>query len=176
MIKLDLVRKKAFYRRVLAIMLPVAMQQAINMGVNMMDTVMLGSFGEVQLSASSLANSFYNIFQIFCMGITAGCSILIAQYWGAGEQKKVKQSFALAIRLTALFGFIFSVITWFFPGQIMGLFTKDADVISAGIGYLKITVFIYLIHGVGLVTAQLMRSVGQVRLVHQPSKQSEMDP
>lgn len=164
MIKLDLVREKAFYRRVLAIMLPVAMQQAINMGVNMMDTVMLGSFGEVQLSASSLANSFYNIFQIFCMGITAGCSILVAQYWGAGEQKKVKQSFALAIRLTALFGFVFSVITWFFPGQIMGLFTKDADVISAGIGYLKITVFVYLIHGIGLVTAQLMRSVGQASL------------
>ena len=63
MIKLDLIREKTFYRRVLTIMLPVAMQQAINMGVNMMDTVMLGSFGEVQLSASSLANSFYNILQ-----------------------------------------------------------------------------------------------------------------
>lgn len=63
MIKLDLIREKTFYRRVLTIMLPVAMQQAINMGVNMMDTVMPGSFGEVQLSASSLANSFYNILQ-----------------------------------------------------------------------------------------------------------------
>lgn len=164
MIKLDLVREKAFYRRVLAIMLPVAMQQAINMGVNMMDTIMLGSFGEVQLSASSLANSFYSIFQIFCMGITAGCSILVAQYWGAGKIKGVKQSFALAIHLTALFGLVFSCVTWFFPAQIMGLFTKDADVISAGMGYLKITVFIYLIHGTGLVTAQLMRSVGQASL------------
>lgn len=63
MIKLDLIREKTFYRRVLTIMLPVAMQQAINMGVNMMDTVMPGSFGEVQLSASSPANSFYNILQ-----------------------------------------------------------------------------------------------------------------
>ena len=56
--RIRIIRDKKFYERVLAIALPVAAQQAINMGVNMMDTVMLGSFGEVQLSGSSLANSF----------------------------------------------------------------------------------------------------------------------
>ncbi len=162
--KIELVKDKRFYERVLAIMLPVAMQQAINMGVNMMDTIMLGSFGEVQLSASSLANSFYSIFQIFCMGITAGCSILVSQHYGAGQMKQVKQSFALALRLTAAFGVVFALLTYLFPGQIMRLFSKDPDVIAAGVGYLKITVFIYLIHGIGLVTAQLMRSVGQASL------------
>lgn len=162
--KIELVKDKHFYERVLAIMLPVAMQQAINMGVNMMDTIMLGSFGEVQLSASSLANSFYSIFQIFCMGITAGCSILVSQHYGAGQMKQVKQSFALALRLTAAFGVVFALLTYLFPGQIMRLFSKDPDVIAAGVGYLKITVFIYLIHGIGLVTAQLMRSVGQASL------------
>lgn len=162
--KIELVKDKHFYERVLAIMLPVAMQQAINMGVNMMDTIMLGSFGEVQLSASSLANSFYSIFQIFCMGITAGCSILVSQHYGAGQIKQVKQSFALALRLTAAFGVVFALLTYFFPEQIMRLFSKDPDVIAAGVGYLKITVFIYLIHGIGLVTAQLMRSVGQASL------------
>ena len=175
--KIELVKDKHFYERVLAIMLPVAMQQAINMGVNMMDTIMLGSFGEGQLSASSLANSFYSIFQIFCMGITAGCSILVSQHYGAGQIKQVKQSFALALRLTAAFGVVFALLTYFFPEQIMRLFSKDPDVIeaarsgkldpdviAAGVGYLKITVFIYLIHGIGLVTAQLMRSVGQASL------------
>lgn len=162
--KIELIKDKHFYERVLAIMLPVAMQQAINMGVNMMDTIMLGSFGEIQLSASSLANSFYSIFQIFCMGITAGCSILVAQHYGAGQMKQVKQSFALAIRLTAAFGIIFALLTYFFPEGIMRLFSRDPEVIAAGAGYLRITVFIYLIHGIGLVTAQLMRSVGQASL------------
>ena len=41
--KITFVREKSFYRSVLAIMLPVALQQAINMGVNMLDTMMLGS-------------------------------------------------------------------------------------------------------------------------------------
>lgn len=134
--KIELVKDKHFYERVLAIMLPVAMQQAINMGVNIMDTIMLGSFGEVQLSAPSLANSFYSIFQIFCMGITAGCSILVSQHYGAGQIKQVKQSFALALRLTAAFGVVFALLTYFFPEQIMRLFSKDPDVIAAGVAFL----------------------------------------
>ena len=81
--KQRLVTDKKFYKRVLSIMLPVALQQAINMGVNMLDTIMLGQFGEVQISSSSLANQYYNFFTIFCMGIIGGSSVLAAQYWGA---------------------------------------------------------------------------------------------
>ena len=162
--KVEIIKDKHFYERVLAIMLPVAVQQAINMGVNMMDTVMLGSFGEVQLSASSLANSYYSIFQIFCMGITASCSILISQHWGAGQIKQVKQVFALSMRLTVLFGAVFTLLTWAAPEWIMRIFTPEEDVIAAGVGYLQITTFIFLIHGIGLVTSQLMRSVGQAAL------------
>lgn len=43
--RFKLVTDKKFYKRVLSIMLPVALQQAINMGVNMLDTIMLGQFG-----------------------------------------------------------------------------------------------------------------------------------
>ena len=64
-----LITDRLFYQKVLSIMLPVALQQTINMGVNMLDTMMLGQMGEVQISASSLANQYYNFFTIFCMGI-----------------------------------------------------------------------------------------------------------
>ena len=69
-------------------MLPVALQQAINMGVNMMDTMMLGSFGEIQLSASSLANQYYNFFTILCMGIIGAPAS-----WrpSTGEQEKKRR-------------------------------------------------------------------------------------
>lgn len=59
-----LITDRLFYQKVLSIMLPVALQQTINMGVNMLDTMMLGQMGEVQISASSLANQYYNFFTI----------------------------------------------------------------------------------------------------------------
>lgn len=45
-VKVSIIKEPEFYKSVIRIMLPVALQQAINMGVNMMDTMMLGSFGE----------------------------------------------------------------------------------------------------------------------------------
>ena len=56
------VREKSFYRLILSIAVPVVLQNMITIGVNIMDTMMLGSYGEIQLSASSLANEFINIY------------------------------------------------------------------------------------------------------------------
>lgn len=162
--KVTLIKDPQFYRSVLHIMLPVALQQAINMGVNMLDTMMLGSFGEVQLSASSLANQYYNFFTIFCMGIIGGSSVLAAQFWGAGDKEKVRETFSMAFRLSLVFSVVFSVLTFLMPAQIMSLYTSEQEVITQGVRYLRITVFIFAIHGTSLVMAQLMRSVGQPRL------------
>ena len=57
-----IITDRAFYNQALLIIIPVALQSIINQGVNMMDTIMLGRLGEVAISASSLANNFYNIF------------------------------------------------------------------------------------------------------------------
>ena len=162
--KIRLIKEREFYRSVLTIMLPVALQQAINMGVNMLDTMMLGSFGEVQLSASSLANQYYNLFVILCLGIIGGCSVLAAQYWGAGDRDNVRQTFNMGLRLALGISIIFSIITCLFPRQIMSLYTTEADVIEQGVRYLKITTFIFVFHGTSYVAALMMRSVGQAHL------------
>lgn len=162
--KITLVKEKAFYTSVLSIMLPVALQQAINMGVNMLDTMMLGSFGEIQLSASSLANQYYAFFNVLCMGIIGGSSVLAAQYWGAGNSEKVRETFSMALRLALGAALFFTVLTLSIPDRIMGIYTSEPAVIDQGVRYLRITAFIFAIHGTGLVAAQLMRSVGQAKL------------
>ena len=164
MTKPALVTDKAFYAQVLHLMLPVVLQQAINMGVNTMDTIMLGSFGEAQLSASSLANSYYQLFVIFCMGIVSGCSVLAAQYFGKGDKEKIRETFSLAMRLAAAAAVLFMVLTAAFPAQIMRIYTKEADVIAYGVKYLRITAYIFFLHGTSLVAAIFMRSVHKPRL------------
>ena len=76
------VRDKSFYRTVAVLAIPTVLQGMINIGVNIMDTIMLGSYGEIQLSASSLASEFIHIFQTLCMGMGCGAAVLTAQYWG----------------------------------------------------------------------------------------------
>ena len=71
-----------FYKGVFALALPIALQSLITIGVNMLDTIMVGSLGENALSATSLANSFIGIYHIFCMGLGMGASVLVSRYWG----------------------------------------------------------------------------------------------
>ncbi|MCR5032371.1 MAG: MATE family efflux transporter [Lachnospiraceae bacterium] len=140
------------------------MQQAINMGVNMMDTMMLGNLGETALSASSLANQYYMFFTIFCLGIIGGCSVLTAQYWGAGDKKRVRETFNMALWISFALCLLFMVVTMLFPEQIMTIYTSEADVIREGARYLEITAFIFILHGTSLVGSSLMRTVGKPRL------------
>jgi len=82
-----LVRDKEFYRTALLIAVPVVAQQTINIGVNLADTVMLGSLGEIPISGSSLANQFFFIFNVLCLGMGGGAAVMTGQYWGADDRK-----------------------------------------------------------------------------------------
>ena len=55
---------RELYRRMLLIAVPISLQSLITVAINLMDTIMLSSMGDAQLSASTLAGQFINIFMI----------------------------------------------------------------------------------------------------------------
>ena len=67
-----------FYQQLRAIAIPVAIQNLITVGVSMLDTLMLGSMGEVQLSASSLANQWFFMLTVINFGLGGGANVLVA--------------------------------------------------------------------------------------------------
>lgn len=159
-----LVTDKVFYRRAISLIIPVALQYCISMGVNMMDTIMVGRLGEVAISATSLANQFYTIFLFLCMGISAAGLVLSAQYWGAGDPKTVHRVFDILVQIIVLFSAVFALLSAIIPEQLMRIYTDDADVILAGARYLRVTALIYLPHGISLVISNVIRTVGNARL------------
>lgn len=158
------VRDRGFYKKVVVILIPIVFQSVINQGVNMMDTVMVGKLGEASISASSLANQFYNIFVFLCMGISAAGLVLSSQYYGAKDMKTVRRVFDLILQIVILGGAVFALVTVFFPTEIMYIFTKEEDVIELGAQYLRITALIYLPHGISLVLSNVLRSIGNAKL------------
>ena len=94
-LKKIIINDKSFYKKVLTLATPIALQSMIAIGVNMLDTIMVGSLGEAELSATSLANSFISIYHIFCMGIGMGASVLISRYWGMKSTDPEKAEISL---------------------------------------------------------------------------------
>ena len=158
------VRDPSFYKKVLLILIPIVLQSIINQGVNMMDTIMVGRLGEASISASSLANQFYNIFTFLCMGISAAGLVLASQYFGANDLKTVRRVFDLVLQIVIIGGAAFALTTFLFPRQIMRIFTHEEDVVRLGAQYLQVTALIYLPHGVSLVSSNVMRSIGNAKL------------
>ena len=158
------VRDKSFYRTVAVLAIPTVLQGMINIGVNIMDTIMLGSYGEIQLSASSLASEFIHIFQTLCMGMGCGAAVLTAQYWGKKDPLSLKKTVAIMLRICLVIAGLFTLVTWFFPEEILRIYTNEEPVIEKGILYLRWSVPAYVLMGLTLTLTQVLRSVRQVRI------------
>ena len=156
------VKDKAFYKTAFALALPIVLQNMITIGVNIMDTIMLGSYGEIQLSGSSLANEFINIFHILCMGMGAGAAVLTAQFWGRRDMASLKHAITIMLRICLTLATLFTIAAVTCPSFIMSIFTEDAAVIEKGRIYFLWSSPTFLLMGVSLTMTLVLRSMRKV--------------
>lgn len=160
----DILGDRNLYGQMARIAIPVSLQSLITVGINLMDTIMLSGMGDAQLSASSLAGQFINLFIICCMGIGMGASVLTSRYWGMKDLNSLKKSVTIMLRLVAVFAGIFTLATILVPGSIMRLYTEERELIDYGVIYLRWLIPTYICTGLCLTCTIVLRSVGQVRV------------
>ncbi len=93
-------KNKNFYKTITTITIPIALQNIISYGVNLMDTVMLGRLGEVALSATSLANQVFFMFTLLIFGIGGGAVVLCSQYWGNRNIKSIQKVTTIVLKIS----------------------------------------------------------------------------
>ena len=153
-----------FYKRLLMLALPIVVQNLITTSLNMLDTIMIGSLGEVQLAAVGVANQFYFLYSLLAMGIGAGCSILIAQLWGKKDEAKIHSVLKLGLIAAIMLASIFMIIGHFGAESIISLFNEDREVIRLGSEYLRISIMSYMVSAISFVFAGALRSIGNSAL------------
>ena len=158
------VRDRQFYRSILHIAVPIVLQSLITTGVNMMDTIMLTSCGETQLSASSLANQFISLQQFLCMGLGSGAAVLTAQYWGVRDVRSIRSVTTLMLRLCMLVAVAFMAVTLIFPLDIMEIYTPDKATALQGVRYLDICAYTLPLHALVVTLTCVLRSVHKVQV------------
>ena len=134
---------KNFYRRLFSLAVPIALQNMITFSVGLADNVMVGKLGEVSISAVYICNQIQVILQMLVVGIGAAQVVLAAQYWGKGDKDSVKSIIGIALKIALLCGLLFFVAVFFFPEQILGLYTNDQQVITEAMRYAGVICFTY---------------------------------
>ena len=95
---------KAFYKRVLAIALPMIIQNMVTNLVNLLDNLMVGSLGTEQMSGVAIVNQFIFVFNLAVFGAVSGAGIFTAQFNGRGDVKGVRDTMRIKLILSAAIG------------------------------------------------------------------------
>ena len=159
---LAILHDRSLRNSILGIAIPIALQNLITYMTGMMDTVMLGQLGEVELSGASLANQFGTVYMVLTFGIASGTNVLLSQYWGKGDTRSIRSILSIMYRVTLALSLLFTAAARFFPELILSLFSSDPLVIAAGSRYLALVCFSYTLNGMTNVMLMSLRSVGTV--------------
>lgn len=122
-----LIGNKAFYKQVLAISLPIMLQNGISNFVSMLDNIMVGRIGTEQMSGVSIVNQLIFIYYLCIFGAISGAGIFTAQFFGQKNMKGVRDTFRFKMIICIVITAIAAAILLMFRDPLIGLYLHDGS-------------------------------------------------
>jgi len=157
-------REPGFYRNIVALALPIVLQNLVTSTLAMADTFMVGLLGEVPMAGLTLANIPFYALQMFFFGVQSGAAVLISQYWGKGDRNAINRILGLSWVVVGLVSTLFSAVVLAGPERFMGLFSNDPAAVDAAARYARIVCVSYILNGITLVYVGAHRSMENPKL------------
>ena len=154
-----LTKDRSFYRSLLLLAIPVALQNLITFSVNFADNLMIGALGDAAISGVFMGNQMQTFLQLVTGGIEGAILILSAQYWGKKDTASIRRIVAIGLRFALGAGAIMTAVCAIFPGPLIRLFSTADSVIAAGADYLRLVCFSYIFFCVTQSLIAAMRSI-----------------
>jgi putative MATE family efflux protein len=153
----------SFGRQLAVLVIPIALQNLINAAVGAADVFMLSFINQAAIAGVSLASQLVFVQQLFLASISTGATMLATQYWGKHDTAAIEKILGIATGLSAVFSFIFSLISLFLPFYFMRLFSSDSQLIDTGTVYLRTLSPAFFFTGVSQAYLCIQRSIERVR-------------
>ena len=166
-----LIGTRAFYALVIAIVVPIIVQNAITNFVNLLDNLMVGRIGTDQMSGVAIANQLIFVFNLTIFGAISGAGIFTAQYHGAGNTNGVRAShlyklYASAIILVATFALFLAL-----GPQLVSLYLTDTsdpvrvqNTLNYAVEYLHVMLLGLVPFSISQCYASTLRETGETKL------------
>lgn len=101
---------KEFYKILLAVAIPIMIQNGISNFISLLDNVMVGRLGTEQMSGVSIVNQLFLVFNLCIFGAVSGAGLFGAQFFGKGDSEGLRHSFRFKWYMTiALFAVAISL-------------------------------------------------------------------
>ena len=162
---------RAFYRRVFAIAIPIIIQNGITNFVSLLDNIMVGQVGTLEMSGVSIVNNLIFVFNLCIFGAASGAGIFTAQFHGCRDDDNIRHTFRFkmicSVLLSVLGVSVFlllgrSLIDLYLQGE--GDPVEAAQTLEHGWSYIKVMLWGLLPFALSNAYAGTLRECGQTRV------------
>lgn len=160
-----MIRDRQFYGGIFSLAFPIILQQLLRISVDTVNSILLGSIDQLQMTAVTQADQVFFIYYTVCNGFAVGCCVLIAQYWGRRDMEAIRTVLATALRAIAIFGLCFTLVVMSAPQVVMRIYLKDPEVLALSASYLRKVALMYLPCALSVMIFAGCRGVERVRIV-----------
>lgn len=136
---------RAFYKRVLAVSIPIMIQNGITNFVSLLDNIMVGAVGTVEMTGVSISNTLLFVFNMTVFGGVSGAGIFLAQYYGKQDDDGMRYCTRYKMYLGVLLSVVGILVFLLFGEPLINLYLTgegtDAEIatsLSVGFNYLRI--------------------------------------
>jgi putative MATE family efflux protein len=151
-----------YYRQLFRFALPIALQNLVISGLNMVSVLLIGQLGETSVAAVGLANQIFFLLQLVLFGISSGSAIFTAQLWGRHDIPNIRRVLGLCLLLALSGAAIFLAIAQLAPAAALGVYSTDPAVVALGSSYLRTFGWSFFFVAVTVAFASVLRSTGDV--------------
>lgn len=152
----------SFTKTMLSIAVPVTLQNLLFSSLTFIDTLMIGTLGDLPLAAVGMAGKWTWFLGIVLFGFSSGAAVFIAQYYGAGDTRGIHRTHGLMGVCTLGVSLLFTALALLMPEKIIGLFTRDPAAIEVACVYLRIVSLAYPFQALRRTAGTVLESTQQV--------------
>ncbi len=157
---------RAFYKRVMAVILPIILQSLITSFVSLLDNIMVGQVGTAAMSGVAVGGQLLFNYMLLIFGITAGPGIFCAQYFGAGDHDSLKAAFRYKLYASLAVALLGLVILKLWGMDLAQLFltgeeAAKAEVVKNVEDYLSVMLWMIIPYALMNVYSTSLRETGQ---------------
>lgn len=154
---------KLFFKTVMTIAMPIAFQNLLSTTASMVDTIMIGSRGELAVAAVGICSQISSLFFSTYFGFAGGALLFFSQYWGGKNPRGINKTFGVSGLFMMLVALIFCAVAVTSPEFLLGIYTDKENIISMGAPYIRIVGFAYPLQVIGVLISFFMRATERVK-------------
>ena len=159
---------KQLYKRFILVALPIIIQNGITNFVSMLDNIMVGQVGSLQMSGVSIVNGLMFVYSLCVFGASSGAGIFTAQFYGSGDHEGIRYTFRFKLLICTVLSLLCAAFFYAFGTPLISLYLQGegdpaeaALVLQYGLDYLYMTFWGFVPFALSNAYASTLRETGQ---------------